>query len=501
MPQTDTKKRDPVPFALTRPLTYVGTATSDWQMNPLHDQSEWGEEVRRALRGEKNGLHVPVTREELPSSDLHGRRIWEAAAEAGGNAIRISLDFAELCPEPGLFLKDVMARTIRTLARCRARGLLPILTLHHWTHPKRFAAYDSRGNIKRGALEHPGIVEHFRFYVQSVARSLFDSVLLREALEAAGDIDAERWSEVPLVTRFVTLNEPVCMTVTPYVMGHFPPYQRFRFLKVLRLERKLKAMHRIAYEELHEAARAAGLPDERSVHVGMAHNVAGSMIPFLNDFAGWGLVERLQWGVASDFVGLQYYCRSRLNFRLHWPFLTLRGLNLRTWSDFPDTEVYPRGLEDVLRRASHMFPGMPLWVSEFGFADRTDRKRPAWILDSVASVIRAMNDDVPIHGALLWTLTDNFEWQYGMSMRFGIYGKDGDRLPNDDGSQLSSREAWSACTSHLLHPTPESAAHLAALSRQAHEQLEEAFTSKAGAGPGDERSRTIRPAGPDMQTA
>ncbi|MFA6039211.1 MAG: family 1 glycosylhydrolase [Candidatus Peribacteraceae bacterium] len=476
MSQTDHKNQaSGSSFLLQRPLRFVGTATSDWQMNPSHDQSEWGEEVKRALRGEETGIQVPVMREELPSSYLHERKILDAAAELGGNAIRISLDFAELCPEPGLFLPDVMARSIRTIVRCRILGLTPIVTLHHWTYPKRFAAYDSRGGMRRGALEHPDIVAHFRFYVQNVAASLFDRVAIREALAGEPGVDTALWSELPLVTHFITLNEPVCMTVTPYVVGDFPPYRRHRFLKALKLEGKLKAMHRIAYEALHEAARAAGFPDERTVHVGMTHNVAGSMVPFLNDFAGWGLVERMQWGVASDFVGLQYYCRSRLNFRLHWPFLTLRGLNPHTWSDFPDTEVYPRGLEDILRRASHMFPGMPLWISEFGFADRTDRKRPAWILDSVASIIRAANGDVPVTGALLWTLTDNFEWQYGMKMRFGLYGKDGGRLPSDDGSHLSSREAWSACGSHLLHPTAQSAAHLAELSLRAHEQLEEEF--------------------------
>lgn len=462
------------PFALTHPLRFVGTSTSDWQLNPLHDESDWGEEVRRTLRGEETGI-APVRQCDLPSFDAHWREILQRASALRGNAFRLSLDFAELCPEPGVFRADVMARYVRILAECRRLGLTSVVTLHHWTQPKSFAMYDAGGRLIRGPLEHPGIVAHFRFYVERVAAYLADPAKVREALKGQYVPSViDRLCAAPLVSWFVTVNEPMSLTIFPYVLGQFPPYRRWHFWKALRLEAKLRAMHRIAYEVFHDAARRAGFADDAAPKLGNAHGVVGSLLPVLNDLAGWGMVERMERDQETDFLGIHYYAREKLAFRWGWPPVSLRGFDPRMWSDSPGMEVYPPGVRDVLHRAARMYPGKPVFLSEFGFADRTDRKRPAWLLDTVDYIIHAAEEGVPLLGALLWSIADNFEWNFGMGVRFGVFGKDGNRLETDSGfPRLSSREVWSACSDHLLHPTRESAMHLEELRARAQEQLEE----------------------------
>ncbi len=465
----------PPTFSLSHPLGLVGTATSDWQMNPRHDASEWGEEVRRALKGERTGIRIPFMGKDLPSFDTHWRTIVRRAAEAGGNTFRMSFDFAELCPQPGVFRGDLISHYIRVLAECRRLGLVPVVTLHHWTHPKSFGVYDKWGRLRKSPLEHPGIMSHFRFYVEHVAEALYDPATIREALRGAFDDDfVERVATgKPLCDWFVTLNEPMCMTVFPYVLGHFPPYKHGRILTALRLERKLRDMHGIMHRTFHEAARKRGIPDARAPRLGMAHGVVGSLLPVLNHVAGWGMVERMERGQESDFLGIQYYTREKLAFRPDWPPVSLAGFDPRMWSDAPAMEVYPPGIRDVLHRAHRLFPHLPLFLTEFGFADRSDRKRPAWLLESVVHAIRAAEEGVPLVGMLLWTLTDNFEWHHSMGIRFGLLDKDGGRLETDTGLHLSSREVWAACAAHLRHPTPEGVLKLEAMRKQAWEQLED----------------------------
>ena len=56
--------------------------------------------------------------------------------------------------------------------------------------------------------------------------------------------------------------------------------------------------------------------------------------------------------------------------------------------------------------------------------DRDDRIRP-WLLESAVEQIRALlaegND---LRGYFHWSLTDNFEWNEGWHLRFGLFELD-----------------------------------------------------------------------------
>lgn len=57
-------------------------------------------------------------------------------AEAGLNAYRISVEWARIEPECGKFDETEIAHYRKVLECCRANGIEPIVTMHHFTSPK-----------------------------------------------------------------------------------------------------------------------------------------------------------------------------------------------------------------------------------------------------------------------------------------------------------------------------------------------------------------------------
>ncbi len=93
-----------------------------------------------------------------------------------------------------------------------------------------------------------------------------------------------------------------------------------------------------------------------------------------------------------------------------------------------DYEFYPEALEHVIRRVSREFDAngkkMPIMVTENGIATEDDTRRVAFIgraMDGVASCIQS---GIPVIGYMYWSLMDNFEWQKGFSMKFGLIAVD-----------------------------------------------------------------------------
>jgi beta-glucosidase len=84
-------------------------------------------------------------------------------------------------------------------------------------------------------------------------------------------------------------------------------------------------------------------------------------------------------------------------------------------------EIYPEGLYRVLKAVHQRTRGnKPLYVTENGFSDVRDDRRPRAILEHLAMVHRAIQNGIPVRGYLHWSLVDNFEWNNGWYVRFGL---------------------------------------------------------------------------------
>jgi beta-glucosidase len=278
----------------------------------------------------------------------------------------------------------------KLVAACRARGLRPMVTLHHFTLP-RWAA-------EKGGWLDEGTLDAFESHVKWVA---------------------ERYS--PRVDLWITINEPNVQSGAGYLSGIFPPGHLARPDLARRCERALV--------RAHVRAHAALKAKNPSCQVGIAqHMIAWKKrrLDVLGLLHGHG--ERFNWrfldeAVFFDFVGVNYY----MALGAHLPdLLRLGGLLPKALGPGKSDLGWPidaQGFELVLK-AAHERYRKPVIVTENGIADATDALRPSYIDAHLQALARARAAGAEVQGYFHWALTDNFEWHEGFGPRFGLYAVD-----------------------------------------------------------------------------
>jgi len=65
----------------------------------------------------------------------------------------------------------------------------------------------------------------------------------------------------------------------------------------------------------------------------------------------------------------------------------------------------------------------PVFITENGVADKSDRYRAPFIVAHLQEVKRAMTDGADVIGYLHWSFMDNYEWQeaYRPEAKFGLF--------------------------------------------------------------------------------
>ncbi len=384
--------------------------------------------------------------------------------------VRLSLEFGRLCPEPGQFNEPLMKEYVKTLALIRMRGQEPFLTLQHFTMPKFMIKTDRDGSIKTGAWEHRDALEHFRFYAQNIVRFLANPGILR-GIFAELNLSSDAQEKIiadGLVAYFMPVNEPTVLLFNSYLGGLFPPYQRGNLLTVRHLLQRLVSAHDIAFDEIKQGLKA----QNREPQIGVGHYWQ-HFESFLGKLGQWFqehfVTSFERQGRHSDFLGIHYY------FRWKGLLSTAKKQQL-DYSDHPAFgDVHPPGIRNVINDVNSLYPQKPIFISEFGFSDQRDLRRPYWILETVRHLLEAKRSGMPIKGILLWTMANNFEWQLGMSQKFGLFSESDlnePLIPSPTG--IRSWEAWRAAARAIASPSVENLQELQRCHRSAYAQYKEA---------------------------
>ena len=333
---------------------------------------------------------------------------FDRAANIGLNALRLSIEWSRVEPRMGEFDDSALARYGEMLEGLRARGIEPMVTLHHFTNPLWLAGC--------GGWENQDTVGLFARYVHRVVASL--------------NAECDLWC---------TINEPSVYGYLGYVEGTFPP-GRADFRAALRVVRNLLRGHAAAYREIHAVqpharvgfahhlrvfgpANPQAIPDRLAVWmVDQACNrsilapvTTGVWALPLGFGPAWTLRRTLDW------VGLNYHTRDLVTFDLssrQTGFVRTLHSDAVELLDGGYGEIYPYGIFRCIRRLARL--GLPIYVTENGIPDDDDDQRPRYLLTHLHQIWRAIQFCYPVMGYYHRTLVDSFEWAGGWTDRFGL---------------------------------------------------------------------------------
>jgi hypothetical protein len=131
----------------------------------------------------------------------------------------------------------------------------------------------------------------------------------------------------------------------------------------------------------------------------------------------------------TDFLGVNYYAPMRVRADTSSNPLGVRQVPPGPPTTAMGWAVAPDGLRRVLVRVRDDYGEIPIAITENGAsyddppaADGRvdDPDRTAYLESHLAALRRAVDEGVPVERYFVWSLLDNFEWEWGYDKRFGI---------------------------------------------------------------------------------
>ncbi|MGZ3673483.1 MAG: glycoside hydrolase family 1 protein [Ktedonobacterales bacterium] len=391
-----------------------GVATASYQYEGGNTNNQWYDWEQRGhiKTGDTCGLACDWWGEQAEHD-------FDRAQRMGLNALRVSLEWSRIEPQPGQWNTQAISRYRQMLIGLRSRGIEPLVTLHHFTHPIWFE--------KRGAFRSPDAVEHFTRYVT-------------HAVEALGDL-CDFWC---------TINEPNIYSTFGYELGDFPPGLKGDAIGAVRVQATMARAHAAAYHAIHRLqplarvgwAQHYNVFDPANPNSPLDRLVAGIQDAAFNDF----FTRAIHTGEAvfpfnlfagdlrgvrgtCDYVGINVYYRALVSFDLRYPFELFGHNYARPGSPqgdqpigTPFTEVSPFSISRVASRVAAL--GKPIYVTENGVADAADHIRPWLLVEAARTMHDVISAGVDLRGYFHWSLVDNFEWAEGWRLHFGFFHLD-----------------------------------------------------------------------------
>ena len=404
---------------------FIGAATAAHQVEGSNVHSDyWLQE------------HMPHSSFTEPSGDAcdHYHRYAEdieLLSKAGLNAYRFSLEWARIEPEEGRFDESEIEHYRRVIRCCREHGVEPVVTLHHFTSPAWL--------IRKGGWEAESTVEYFRRYAACVAEQLGGELnyictineanmglqlaaiskrymlMAEQAKKAAASGARQAEGKVQVGMNFEKMMENMKFAAMENAQVFGTP-QPQTFVSARTPAGDILVMR------AHLAAREAIKARCPHIRVGLTlslHDLQSQPGGEAFAEAAWEEEFRhyLPYIEGDDFLGVQNYTRTVYGPAGQLP--APQGAELTQM----EYEFYPQALAHVLRQVHRDYPG-DLIVTENGIATADDSRRVAFLQEALAGVQACLADGLPIRGYFHWSLLDNFEWQKGFSMTFGLVAVD-----------------------------------------------------------------------------
>lgn len=384
-----------------------GCATASHQVEGSNTNNNWWKWEQDGHTNDKSGL----------ACDWWGGR-WkedfDRAAEAGQNAHRLSVEWSRIQPAPDRWDEDALDRYRLMLRGLKERGMMPMVSLHHFSDPLWLAELNG--------WETQAVVPFFEKFVRKTVEALKEYCSL-----------------------WCTINEPNIYTLIGYVEGSFPPGKHDLRLS-LTVQANMARAHAAAYRTIHELQPEARVGYalhfrpmvpakpwfpldrlERNIHFDAINMAFPSAISGGVMRSPVGKINIPEAKNTQDYFGLNYYAQDTVAFDLSRPSELFGRRFYPDGSDVSDTRMNantPEGFFNAFKWIVKTYPNLPILVTENGIEDVSDRMRPRYLAQHVHQMWRAVNFNWPVKGYFHWSLVDNFEWERGWTQRFGLWALD-----------------------------------------------------------------------------
>ena len=195
-----------------------GAATSAYQVEGANTNNDWW------LWEQHEGKIADGSRCGLSCNHYHlYQGDFDIAKELGHNAHRFSLEWSRIEPKRGQWNEEAIDHYRKVLSALKQRGIIPIVTLFHFTFPIWVA--------KMGGFENPEIVPLFQRYTTKVCQELGEDI-----------------------EYLVTLNEPMVYLYMGYIQKIWPPGKNIG-VKILKVLKNMRQAHTEAYRAIHRTCQ------------------------------------------------------------------------------------------------------------------------------------------------------------------------------------------------------------------------------------------------------
>ena len=421
----------------------IGAATAAHQVE--------GNNIHSDLWAMEHMKHTSFIEPSLDAVDHYNRyeKDIKLMADAGLNAYRFSIEWARIEPEEGHFDSEAVDHYKAVIACCKKYGIEPFVTLHHFSSPKWL--------ISKGGWEASTTPEDFAHYVRFIIGELGSELhyicTINEAnmgiqvaviaerykrqmmaqMQAAqsGGNSADGSVQVGINLQKMMEGQKAAAAENLEVFG-VEKVENFTSMRTREGDLLILKAHELAKKEIK-----ALYPD---IKVGLTlslHDIQPQEDGMERAKKEWDeeFMHYLPYIKDDDFLGVQNYTRSLIGADGQLPNPDGAELTQMNY------EFYPEALEHVLRKVAKDFHG-DLYVTENGIATADDTRRVAFIDTALKGIVSCINDGLPVKSYFHWSLLDNFEWQKGYSMTFGLIAVDRSTQTRHPKESLSFLGHW-----------------------------------------------------------
>ena len=442
-----------------------GTATAGFQVDMgcptlsddecIDDASDWYAWVTDPTIIDDR--HLYVTGEDVRA----GPGMWETfeddaelMAKNNLNAYRMSIEWSRLFPddaEGATTIEELasyaepaaIARYHEMVLALEQGGIDPLVTLNHYTMP--LWVHDGPGCHKdtqctaNGWVDGDRITRLIGLYAGFVAK------------EFGADVD--RWA---------TLNEPFATALSGYAFPGedrcSPPGYSTNWDATVAVVFHQIEGHAVMYDAVKANDDADADADGTNASVGIVMNMTAihpadpekdldvqgaEHLDYLyhqlfldaltvgawdDDLDGVAETTRTELANRLDFLGINYY--NRLNV-LGFSTAIVPEIPIMDFYMEITWDPYPEGLGEVIARAGEY--NLPLYLTENG-TPHVEEHGVEILNGHLTAMASAIEDGADVRGYYYWSFVDNYEWNHGLDMRFGLFELDGttkERLPRD----------------------------------------------------------------------